>query len=139
MARASVVFVSSLSHFVGYPGAAMYAASKDGLAQYARSVGIALRATGRHCLTVFPGPMRTPHAEQFAPVGASDRRRMDPNQVAGKILHALARRQVRLVVGRGARIAMVVGVLAPTFTTKIMRRTLFERLRSDAQVRGEVV
>jgi short-subunit dehydrogenase len=35
---AAMVFVSSLSHFTGYPGAASYAASKDALAIYARSM-----------------------------------------------------------------------------------------------------
>ena len=137
-ARASVVFVSSLSHFVGYPGAAIYAASKDGLAHYARSLGIALGATGGHCLTVFPGPMRTPHAVQFSPADASEQHRMAPDQAAGKILRALARRRVRLAVGRGARVAMVAGLIAPTFVTRIMRRMLYERLRRDARRRGEV-
>ena len=35
---AAMVFVSSLSHFTGYPGAASYAASKDALAVYAKSM-----------------------------------------------------------------------------------------------------
>lgn len=39
----SIVFVSSLSHYVGYPGAAVYAASKDGLATYARNLRITLK------------------------------------------------------------------------------------------------
>jgi short-subunit dehydrogenase len=134
-ARAAVVFVSSLSHFVGYPGAAIYAASKDGLAHYARSIGIALDATGRQCLTVFPGPMRTPHAEQFSPASASDRYRVEPAYVAAKILHALVRRRTRLVIGRGARIAMLAGLIAPTLTTKLMRRILFEQMRGDAMTR----
>ncbi|MFM9888910.1 MAG: SDR family NAD(P)-dependent oxidoreductase [Burkholderiales bacterium] len=136
-AQSSMVFVSSLSHFVGYPGAAVYAASKDGLAHYARCVGIALRATGRYCLTVFPGPMRTPHAKRYAPAGADGRHRMDPQDVARKILNAVARRSTRLVVGRGARLAMVVGLIAPGFVTSIMRRTLFERLRGVAPAPGK--
>ena len=49
---ASLVFVSSLSRFVGYPGAAGYAASKDGLASYARGLATAYAAAGLHVLTV---------------------------------------------------------------------------------------
>ncbi len=135
--RARVVFVSSLSHFVGYPGAAVYAASKDGLAHYARSIG--LGANGPSCLTVFPGPMRTPHAVQFAPTGADDRHRVDPRAVAKKILAALARRRSRLVVGRGARLAMIVGLIAPRLATMIMRRTLFARLRDAPRLPDESV
>ncbi|MFN0302894.1 MAG: SDR family NAD(P)-dependent oxidoreductase [Burkholderiales bacterium] len=138
-AAARMVFISSLSHFVGYPGAAVYAASKDGLAHYARCVGVALRSNGRYCLTVFPGPMRTPHAERYAPVGADDRNRVDPHAVARKIFSAIARRSARLVVGRGARLAMVVGLFAPGFATDIMRRTLFERLRSVTPAPGKSV
>ncbi len=136
-AHASMVFVSSMSHFVGYPGAAVYAASKDGLAHYARCVGVALRSTGRCCLTVFPGPMRTPHAERYAPAGSDGRHRVDPQDVARRILDAIARRSARLVVGRGARLAMVLGVIAPGFATTIMRRTLFERLRGVAPAPGK--
>jgi short-subunit dehydrogenase len=135
--HASMVFVSSLSHFVGYPGAAVYAASKDGLAHYARCVGVALRSTGRHCLIVFPGPMRTPHAERYAPAGSDGRHRMDPQDVARKILDAIAHRSARLVVGRGARLAMVLGLIAPGLATTIMRRKLFERLRGIAPAPGK--
>lgn len=45
-----LVFVSSLSHFTGYPGASVYAASKDALVTFARSLRRALRAG--HGITV---------------------------------------------------------------------------------------
>ena len=58
----AIIFVSSLSHFVGYPGASVYGASKDGLTSFARSLSAALHPEGIHVMTVFPGPTRTPHA-----------------------------------------------------------------------------
>ncbi|MEO7362341.1 MAG: SDR family oxidoreductase [Gemmatimonadaceae bacterium] len=57
---ASLVFISSLSHFVGYPGAAAYAASKDGLHAYASSLAASMPKM--HVLTIYPGPTRTAHA-----------------------------------------------------------------------------
>jgi short-subunit dehydrogenase len=129
---ARFVLVSSLSHFVGYPGATVYAASKDGLAHFGRSLSVACAARGMHCLTVFPGPLRTPHARRFAPPGAREERRMAPEQAADAILAALARGRTRLVIGRGARLAALLGRVAPTSATRLMRRSLYERLRQAA-------
>ncbi|MEZ4606833.1 MAG: SDR family oxidoreductase [Deinococcales bacterium] len=56
----SLIFISSLAHFVSYPSASSYAASKTGLAAYARSLRIQLAPQGIHVLTVFPSPY--PHA-----------------------------------------------------------------------------
>ena len=51
----TIVFVSSLSHYVGYPGASVYTATKDGIASFARSLRVALRDRGINVLTVYPG------------------------------------------------------------------------------------
>jgi short-subunit dehydrogenase len=80
---AAMVFVSSLSHFTGYPGAASYAASKDALAIYARSMRKYAASKGVTLITVaFPGPLKTDHAERHSPEGADDSKRMDPGQAA---------------------------------------------------------
>ena len=72
---ASIVFISSLAHYTSYPGAATYAATKSGLASYARSLSIALAPQNIHVTTVFPvqraQPMRgvtarTTHAKKNA-------------------------------------------------------------------------
>lgn len=127
--NASVVLVSSLSHYLGYPGAAVYAASKDGLAAYGRSLSVALRVRGGNCLTVFPGPMRTPHAARFAPSGSSDRGRIAPEVVARALLAAVAARKSRLVVGLPSQLARLLGVVAPGVATRIMAATLWRKLR----------
>lgn len=124
----SIVFVSSLSYFVGYPGAAVYAASKDGLAHFSRGLRIALAARGLNCLTVFPGPMRTPHARRFAPPGASEARRVPPGVVANAVLAAVRCRRAQLVPGFGGRLASVFGSFAPGLSTRILGRTLYRRL-----------
>jgi short-subunit dehydrogenase len=127
--HARIVLVSSLSHYLGYPGAAVYAASKDGLASYGRSLSIALGARGGHCLSVFPGPMLTPHAARFAPPGASERGRIPPEVVARALLSALAAGKSRLVVGVPSRLARLLGTFAPNTATRIMAATLWRKLR----------
>lgn len=129
-AGASVVLVASLSCYVGYPGAAAYAASKDGLAAYGRSLAVALAAEGRHCLTVFPGPMRTPHARDFAPAGADEGARIAPDRVARAILAAVRKKKRRLVVGMVSCMAVWLGTLSPTLATKLIARGLWPKLRS---------
>lgn len=124
----SLVFVSSLSRFAGYPGAAGYAASKDGLAAYARSLRVALEAGGRHVLTVYPGPTRTAHARRHAPAGATEARRMPPELLAARVFHAVSRRDRVLIPGLANRVLAAAGHLLPRTTERVMRRALLDPL-----------
>jgi len=126
-----VVFVSSLSHLTGYPGGAVYAASKDVLAVYARGIRTALAHRGIRTTTVFPGPVRTEHAARHAPPQASAARRMDPDALAGKIIRAARRGDRVLYPGLPAKIGHVAGIVAPELATRFMRRFVFERLDRD--------
>lgn len=124
----ALVLVSSLSHQLGYPGAAVYAATKDGLASYGRSLAAALHGTGLHVLTVFPGPTRTAHARRYAPPGADEARRAPPERVAAALLDALARRRRRLIVGLSNRVAARVGAWLPRLMDRVMKRAILDRL-----------
>jgi short-subunit dehydrogenase len=128
---ATLLFIASLSHFVGYPGAAVYAATKDGLASFARSLAIALAPEGTHVTTVFPGPTRTAHARRYSPDNRREARRMDPADLAEAILQAVANRQAQLVPGLGNRLFAAAGRIAPALTTEVMRRTLFTPLTTQ--------
>ena len=122
-----LVFTSSLSYFVGYPGASAYAASKDGLVAFARSIRRELRR--RHAIVVqvvTPGPMDTAHAERYAPPGSRRDRRTSPKKVAATILRAT--RNGLIIPGAAARLAATVGWLAPVWTGRIMRRVIYDRL-----------
>jgi short-subunit dehydrogenase len=125
----AMVFVSSLSHFTGYPGAASYAASKDALAIFARSMR-KFAASRRVTLTVaFPGPLKTDHAERHAPEGADGSKRMDPDRAAGLIMtDALAGRKTS-IPGAGNRAFAIVGRLFPKPVTAVMRRLIYVRLK----------
>lgn len=122
----SLVFISSLSRFVGYPGAAVYGAAKDGLASYPRSLAIAEAA--RHVLAVYPGPTRTAHARRYSPDNRREAQRMAPEKLAGAIYRATVRRQRVLIPGLGNQLFAGLGLWVPKLTEWAMQKTLFEKL-----------
>jgi NAD(P)-dependent dehydrogenase (short-subunit alcohol dehydrogenase family) len=123
-----LVFVASLSCFTGYPGAASYGASKDGLAAFARSLRKPMRRAGVAVQLLCPGPMHTPHATRYAPQGARADRRIAPEKVAQMVLDAPQGR-FTLLPGAGAKVAAILGRIAPGVMTRIMGRVLFAKLK----------
>ena len=132
----AIAFVSSLSHYVGYPGAAVYAATKDGLASYARSLSVALASRRILVSRVFPGPTRTAHAERYSPEGSDASKRMSPDAVAKAIERGLRNRRTVIVPGVGARLFALAGSLVPRMTERALRRALYEPLAGRDQRRA---
>ncbi|MCG8348515.1 MAG: SDR family NAD(P)-dependent oxidoreductase [Chloroflexales bacterium] len=124
----SFVFVSSLSRFVSYPGAVAYAASKDGIAAYARSLATPLARQDIHVLTVYPGPTRTAHARRYSPDNRREQRRMPPERLAALIYAAVQARRRVLVPGAGNKLFAVLGRYAPGLVERVMRKTILDRL-----------
>ena len=120
----SLVFVSSLSHYVSYPGAATYAATKSGLASYARSLSVALAPRGIHVMTVFPGPTRTGHARRYSPDNSREEKRMAPEDLAEAILRGIRKRKRLVVPGFGNRTAAILGTWFPRIVERVMRRAM---------------
>jgi len=126
---AAAVFVSSLSHFTGYPGAASYAASKDALAIYAKSMRAYAKRAGVTLTVAFPGPLKTDHAERHAPEGADASKRMDPAEAAMLVLaDALAGRKTS-IPGTANRAFAIIGRIAAKPVTALMRRLIYLRLK----------
>ncbi|MEM1376144.1 MAG: SDR family NAD(P)-dependent oxidoreductase [Pseudomonadota bacterium] len=126
---AKIGFVSSLSHFTGYPGAASYGASKDAIAIYAKSVGkVWKKSKGISVTTAFPGPLRTEHAARHAPEGADADKRMAPAEAAKLILKDVLAGKPKSLPGGGAKVFAFVGHLAPSLITKAMRKIIYEKL-----------
>lgn len=127
-----LVLVSSLSHYTGYPGAAVYAGTKDGLVALARSLRRPMWDSDRVRVQILaPGPMDTPHATEHAPPGADAGRRSDPAAIAACLL-AVSPRRTMVVPGGQARLAALFGRLLPGVATAVMRRLLYDRLRPPA-------
>lgn len=130
----AIIFVSSLSHFTGYPGAASYAAAKDALAVYAASIRKPWRkAHDVRVTTAFPGPLRTAHASRHAPEGADEARRMAPQEAARLILIDSANGKAQSLPGTPARIAATAGRLAPGLMTRAMRKIIYDKLDREVE------
>lgn len=123
---ARLVFIASLSCFTGYPGAASYGASKDGLAGFARSLRAPMRKRGVRVQLVCPGPMDTPHATRYAPKGSSAKGRMPADKAARAILRS---RGFTILPGAGATLAALAGRIAPQTMTRLMGKVLFSKLK----------
>ncbi|MEM7463127.1 MAG: SDR family NAD(P)-dependent oxidoreductase [Pseudomonadota bacterium] len=128
---ASLIFIASLACQTGYPGAASYAASKDAVAVYAKSIDKPFGKQGISVMTVFPGPIRTGHAAFHAPPGASEEKRMHPDELARRILKAAGSRSKRYYPGVAAKLSALAGRIAPRTTTGLMRKVLFEKLPEE--------
>ena len=129
-----IVFVSSLSYYVGYPGASTYAASKDGLAAYANAVPV----EGRRTLTVFPGPTRTEHARRHSPDNRREHRRMDPVRLADAIVRAVDEGRRILIPGPANRVLAALGSMAPRLTEWAMRRAILDKLDAVEAANSEL-
>lgn len=124
---AAIYFLSSLSKFVGYPGAAAYAATKDGVASYAASLHAAAPA-GLRTGVVYPGPTRTAHARRFSPDNSREERRMLPEAVAAAIAAGMSAGRRSIIPGPATKISAVLGYLFPGLMEKMMRRVIYNKL-----------
>lgn len=129
-APGSVLFVSSLSHFVDYPGAAVYAASKDGLAAFGVSLSAALPAED-HVMVVYPGPTRTAHARRYSPDNSRESSRMTPAALADDMFRASRRGRRTHIPGLANKLFALLGRVAPGVTAVMLRRQLLDRLAGD--------
>ncbi len=129
--HSAMVFVSSLSFKTGYPGAATYAASKDAIAIYAKSIRKEFAAKKIHVMSVFPGPIRTQMAERHSPANASAGKRMEPKKMAQKILRAANSGRLELYPDWIARFTAIAATIFPNAFTKLMRKIIFEKLDKE--------
>lgn len=120
-------FISSLSHFVGYPGSAVYAATKSGLATFAEGLSIAAREYGFSTTTIFPGPTKTRQAFENSPDNSREDRRTEPAVLADVVFRAMMKRKQTLVHGFGNRMAASIGLRFPSLTESLMRKALLKQ------------
>ena len=125
---ASIVFISSLSHYTSYPGAATYAATKSGLASYARSLSIALAPQNIHVMTVFPGPTRTAHARRHSPDNTREEKRMPPEIVAHHVYRGIQKKKHLIIPGATNRLTALLGKYCPPMMEYAMRKAILEKL-----------
>ncbi len=126
----AIVFVSALSHFMGYPGAAVYAGTKDGIAAYAEALRSAYSEDVLRVLTVFPGPVRTAHARRYSPDNSAEYRRMSPDAIARQTRIALQQGRSHLVPGAVNQLMASIGRRFPAVAEGFMDRAVYRRLQT---------
>ncbi len=125
---ASIIFISSLSHYTSYPGAATYAATKSGLASYARSLSIARAPENIQVTTVFPGPTRTAHARRYSPHNTREEKRMPPEKLAHHIFRGIKKKKHLIIPGATNRMLALLGKWCPPLMAYAMRKIILEKL-----------
>lgn len=128
--EAKICFVASLSCYVGYPGAATYAGTKDGLCSYARSLAKSAIAKDMSITVAYPGPLRTEHAARYAPDNseAAVQRRMRPDLAANLIVSDMNKGRLVSLPGLSAKVAALLGRIAPSLMIRLMRKAIFKKL-----------
>lgn len=128
-ANSKHAFIGSLSTFTGYPGAVSYAASKDGIASFARSLDKALPPR-QSAAIVFPGPLATDHAARYAPENDAKTvaARLAPEDAARIILAGLAAGKRSIIPGGKAKLMAAAGRIAPGPVGRLLRKGLYEKL-----------
>ncbi len=127
--NAHIVFIASVSHYTGYPGASSYAASKDAIAIYAKSIRKPFKNKHNICVTTaFPGPLKTEHAARHAPGEANQEKRMQPVQAAKLILADMRKNKASSFPGSATALLALAGRLAPKPLTFVMKQIIYKKL-----------
>ena len=125
-AKGHVVYIGSLAGKLVVPSMGAYSVAKSALAAFADAVRLELAPRGAHVLLVSPGPIRRagddPAADRVAdryaadvarsglpadaaaPGGTAALRRLDPDDLARRVLDACRRRRSELTVPGSARL-----------------------------------
>lgn len=129
--NSNLVFVSSLSHYTGYPGASVYGATKDAIAVYAKSIRKPFAKRGIAVSCVFPGPMNTAQADRHSPQGADAEKRMSPDEAANRILRDVFAKKHLIFPGPAPKAFALFGKFLPSLADRAMRKIIFEKLDKD--------
>jgi len=125
----SLCFVASMSCYFSYPGSVSYAASKDALASFAKTLGNAL--IDSVVLTCYLGPTDTLQAKTNAPsLNAEDEakrasQRMAPEVAASHIWDSLLRGDAQMVPGNALVALARKAALDPSWAEAMMRVTQY--------------
>lgn len=127
-AKSNMAFISSLSHYTGYPGAATYAATKDTIAIYAKSITKPFADLGISVSCVFTGPLKTEHAVRHSPKDASDEKRMLPQEAVNLILPDILAGKTKVFNGYKTMAIAFAGWLMPPVVSYILLKKIYNKL-----------
>lgn len=138
--RGHIVLIGSLASKVAPRYLGAYPASKFAVAALAQQLRLECDDRGVHVLLVCPGPIEREDggAERYVeqavdvppqahrPAGGAKVRRIDPQNLAARILRACERRQAELIVPRRARLLFALTQLSPRLGDWLLRKMTAE-------------
>jgi short-subunit dehydrogenase len=141
---ARIVNVSSVFGLIAPPGQTAYCASKFAVRGFSESLRHELKGTPVGVTVVYPGGVATSIAKnarrsealsaeelETLRVWSEAQLKLAPEAAAEAIVHAVERRQARVVVGTDAKMASIVERIAP-----VLHWEWLQRLNSRAQRRS---
>lgn len=134
--KGHIINIASLAGRLGMPFAAVYAASKGGLAEWSLSLGAELEGTGVDVSVICPGFVGEAgmfaRKDRKAPATLKEAR---PQDVARAVIDALRTRKPEIMVtGAPVRPLMALRAVAPTSITRLAKRLgWIDFLRSIAE------
>jgi uncharacterized protein len=139
--RGSFVLMGSLASKVAPRYLGAYPSSKHAVAALAQQLRLECAERGMHVLLVCPGPISRDDATRryvsggsprdvpdaaYQPAGGAKVRRIDPHQLAAKILSACERRRAELIVPSTARLLFALAQLSPRMGDWFLRKFTVE-------------
>lgn len=125
----TIVNVTSIVAKYGLPSVSFYSASKAALSAYSQAIRTELAPVGINVITVYPGNTQTDfqasqfNSENYVP-RKSFRKQLNPEYVAEKILQSIIKKKAEIVIGRPARMLMLMKSLSLSFTEKMLCKEL---------------
>lgn len=127
--EANIVNISSMFGFFSMPGQAMYSASKAGVRALSEALWTELSGTSVHVTTVHPGTIRSNVIRsarmldieaQSKAVELQEKYGMPTKKAAEKIIRALEKNKLRVVVGADAHIAELLKRVFPVSFQRLL-------------------
>lgn len=122
--QAHLIYVSSLSYQLSYPGASFYSATKDGLTHFAHS--LAASHKDLNISLVFPGPTDTDMAITNSPNPNS--KKTHPDRVAQLIYSLLKNKKMHGYSNISHRLLGFMGTWMPLLSEKLMQQIIAKPL-----------
>jgi short-subunit dehydrogenase len=135
--RGHVVNIGSLASKSAGPFLGAYPATKFAVAAYSQQLRLELSPQGLHVLLVCPGPIRRDEIRDYGastmeslpasaakPGGGVNVSRIDPDQLARRILRSCERRQPELIIPAKARLLFVLAAWSPRLGDWLVRRMM---------------
>jgi NAD(P)-dependent dehydrogenase (short-subunit alcohol dehydrogenase family) len=121
-----VAFIVSATQWLPFPIAIAYAASKGALDGFAHALEAYVVGQDITITRVYPGPMRTPHAEKYY-ARFNRGKGTRPPAIARRIVTALEKRKRRVLPDRIAILCYIGSSLCPRLLCRLTYYTYFRR------------